>query len=110
MSRFILVLEQGGGCDYTIGCGTKVVELDATDGTMASLEAIEVIDYYGGFAPHETRVAEATIYKVDDAVQLDLDGIRAGRKAEADKAKAKAKEKKERREFERLQKKFGGKP
>lgn len=49
--QFYLWMEQeGGGCDYTIGCGTKVVLLedyDPGDRKAVTEKVKEVIEYHG---------------------------------------------------------------
>lgn len=41
---YVLVIRQTGGCDYTIGCGTKLIPLDAQDIEDAEKE----VDFYIG--------------------------------------------------------------
>lgn len=48
-TRYVAVLTQAGeGCDYTIACGTKVVDLDATSPPAAVEAAKELAHGYRG--------------------------------------------------------------
>jgi len=105
---YVLVMQQGGGCDYTIACGTKVVNLAADNDDEAVEAAEQVMDDHGGFGDYECRVDSARILKVVGSVPFDVKAIRAERKAEAEKEAAAEKEAEERAEFERLKGKFGG--
>jgi uncharacterized protein YlaN (UPF0358 family) len=44
---WFLFLSQGGGCDYTIGCGMTGIRLKATTEEEARAEAKEKLEYYG---------------------------------------------------------------
>ena len=45
--RYFLFLNQGGGCDYTIACGEKLVSLEAETMEQAKEEVKEKLEYYG---------------------------------------------------------------
>jgi len=106
---YILVMQQGGGCDYTIGCGTKVVTLDSTTPEDAVVEAERVVDDHGGFdTAGENRVDSAKILVVTDTVPFDLRAIRLRLERERLEAEAVAKEAKDRAELARLKQRFEG--
>ena len=57
---FIAKVEQDGGCDYTIACGTQVIELKSETLEAAQDELAEMIE--GDLAYYEIKRAE--IYEV----------------------------------------------
>lgn len=105
--KFFLFAEQGGGCDYTIGCGFRLRELK---GATTMEEAIAIAtseDKHGEFMIDLEDIDEATIYQVSAQYKLPLAKITAQRRAatlardkEAERAKKEA-------EFERLKKELG---
>ncbi len=72
---FMLVMEQEGGCDYAIDCGTKIEHLPATTIEDAEADALRIIDEVGGFDEHEGQVDAATIYQVRRVRELDIPAI-----------------------------------
>jgi hypothetical protein len=115
---FYAHVQQGGpGCDYTIGCGHKLVPLKAATLVEAERE-IMVDDAEGdgvGYGtPHyltgEGDLAAVTILEVTRVHEVSLNVHRSDlQRRQAADAAAK-KEAAELVEFERLQKKFGAKP
>ena len=108
--RFIAELQQGGGCDYTIGCGVKVVSLDATDRAGAIQEIEDLLrgdpDEGRPYA-NEQRLEGIIIYAVDDTITIHTEAIYAKiEKEDAERREAEGK-KKRKKEFERLKKEFG---
>jgi len=102
--RFIVELHQDGGCDYTIGCGTKIVPLKAVDRTSALREVQELLaDRYTG----EYSVARAHIYAVAEDFPADVGAIYKAIAAERQAEQDEEKEEEERAEYERLRQKFG---
>lgn len=102
---FIALLDQGGGCDYTIGCDKNWVELKSE-----SLEAAhkELADYIvENHMREEARLEIVTLLQAEEydfdisAVYAEADDAKASRKAEKKAAE-------ERAELERLKKKYGG--
>ena len=108
--RFIAELQQGGGCDYTIECGTKVISLDATDraGAIQEIEDLLRGDPDEG-RPYsgDRRLDVIVIYAVDDTITIHPNAIYEKIEKE-DEAKRETEDKKKRKkEFERLKKEFG---
>jgi len=102
MSKYILIMKQGGGCVYTIACGTLIIEMDATTPAEAQAEAQLEIDYHG-----LDRIDEAAIYEVAAKIIFNIEAVKAEREA-AEAAEAEAqKEAKDRAELARLQAKYG---
>jgi hypothetical protein len=100
-TKFIAILKQSGGCDYTIACGIQEYVLNSTNIEDAKIELSNVIveDY--------PVLESAEIYEVNSTYKIDLNNLY---KIEDDKKKAyknSEKERKEKEDFERLSKKYG---
>ena len=76
--KFIAVLFQEGGCDYTIACGTKVINLKATDMEEADSELYDII--MENYNHRDAHLSTATIYEVSDKQVFDLNEIGHRRK------------------------------
>jgi hypothetical protein len=115
MMRYALILKQGGGCDYTIGCGTKIHWLQSATLEDAKMEAKnlffppddEEAGYYYSGLHREAGVDSATLIEVTSAQELPLREWanvhlkrQAEEKAAADTAKRQA-------EYQKLKKEFG---
>jgi len=100
---FYVVLEQDGGCDYTIGCGTAVVDLQADDRKSALREVENLIaeDY----AYDEQRVWNAYLVQFVENIPIGQIYARLDNEAEADLQEQGELE--DRAEYERLKAKFG---
>jgi hypothetical protein len=79
MSKFFLVMKQeGGGCDYTIACGTKVVPLTADNLEAAKIEVrcqlLEEDDdvIYGYLVDPESDEHLEEAYIVELSHQVDI--------------------------------------
>ena len=115
MITFYAHLEQAGaGCDYTIGCGHKLVRLKAKTHMEAEREIMAYDgdgEGYGGpyYLTGERTLESVTILEVTHVHNVPLnvyrDNLQRGEAAEA----AAKKEAADLVEFERLQKKFGAK-
>ena len=106
MPSYLLVMHQSGGCDYTIGCGTKTVLLG--DCTLAEANAeIEQTLQDHGVGSGDDRVDEVELYEIK-SVGFDFDGYKARKKVERNAEVAAAKEAKDRAELARLKAQYGG--
>lgn len=115
---YIAHLEQGGGCDYTIGCGHKVVKLKATTPAEALAEVKRLV--IGKYLPEdncfedgywdERELQGVTLYEVSTVVKLPLKEWYQDAQNTLAGGKLKKKEEAELKEFERLQKKFAKTP
>lgn len=97
-------LEQGGeGCDYTIACGKKVVNLNATNLEDATKEIGDyIIEWYG----HDSEIECIELYEINNVVNINVDDIYSEQNKLDLEQREKEEEEKERSEFERLSKKF----
>ena len=116
MSKWICVMRQDGdGCDYSIGCGVKVVEVEANGKTAAIQAAINkcyMKDYVTGendpgyYLPRgEGALKSWTLFEITEATDLmylldDANASYKKKEAEAEKAEKLA-------QFEKLRKELG---
>lgn len=120
MKKFIVVIKQHGeGCDYTIGCAQKTVEIEAVDIQQAyerfslmlepNFDEVEDMDWtkdYGGYYD-ERALESAVIHEVVDTKKIDTVGLYAAITTKETKAFVEEQNNIEKEEYERLKKKFG---
>lgn len=106
-SKYLLVRRQSSGCDYTIGCGISITELQAKSLEDAKEEAVEEI---GGYwkGTWDYSISSAEILVVEQRIDLASTLNQAAKRREAEKQELAKKETEEaeRAEFERLKNKF----
>ena len=107
MAKYVLVMTQDGGCDYTIGCGIEVTVLESITSEQAFIDAVNVIDYYGGLSSPKRALSSAVLYEVANEVFIDLEGIRRDRRKKALEVSEAEERKRDEAEFERLKEKLG---
>jgi len=116
--KFLLVREQSGGCDYTIGCGVAVAvhQAESLDALMESMRA-DVVGSYGetygiriDLRGYGDGVSRATVYEIADEREVPIDEWDAQLRAAIAKEETAEEEQQERAEFERLKSKYGAKP
>jgi hypothetical protein len=116
--KYVVHLNQGGGCDYTIGCGQRTITIWAENITQAHERFISMIgsfddddvdwtEDYGGWRCEYWFLATVTIYEVSDEVNVDMKAVYANLDEVEALRKRLAAEDAEKKEYERLQKKFG---
>ena len=77
ISKFIAVIHQGGGCDYTIECGTQMLPLESTNIDDANSELFDIIsEEYTG----ERALESAVIYEVKSEHTFDLADVYEGKR------------------------------
>lgn len=119
MSKYAVILfQEGGGCDYTIGCGVRVDLLNANTLEEARVEARQTLGYinkYGDFEgdlitddnyKHEwkLKLEQALLVEVHEDLPIEEWSSKLIQKLE--QKVRKKQEDKERAEFERLRKKY----
>ncbi len=114
MYKAILV-QDGEGCDYTIGCGISIIDLHALSSDEAYKELKrEVIGewdekdgrFYGEYMD-EQRLESATLIKVIETIQPDISAWYAEAEKIVENHKNSANVNAEKAELERLKKKYG---
>lgn len=105
MAKYVAYLMQNGeGCDYTIGCGKKMITLESTDRESAEKELKDIIiEEYSD----EVMLSSATIIEVSDEIQIDVKSIYNEKKENEKRLKDEKQKMKDLAEYERLKKQFG---
>ena len=98
------LIQDGEGCDYTIACGKKVIDIDATDLDSAYDKLFEIIEEeYTG----DNQLKSVELYEINEIYKIDINNYNSFiRKKILDK-KEKEKNDFELLELERLMKKYG---
>jgi hypothetical protein len=106
MKHFLVIYNQGGGCDYTIGCGIRTERIDATD-----MEAAKRLVYDQIQEEHpsdsEMGIDTCVIFEVTDIFTVDVDSVYQKIDMEKIVLEQARKEAEEREEYKRLKAKFG---
>ena len=102
MSKFLLHLYQGNGCDYTISCGETIKEFEANNELEIKEKLKEYIEYYS-----RESINKATLYEITSNYgEINIDSLFAQDDAD-DAAAVKAKEEEAEKEMLRkLQEKY----
>ena len=105
---YIVLMYQGGGCDYTIGCGKISKIITCTPNELKS-KCIELLDYYGCLEEgSETSLDNFEVYKLGDCLYDNRNYNKWGElyQAEIEALDECEGEKAERAELARLQEKY----
>lgn len=100
----VILVQDGDGCDYTIGCGVKVKPLKARTVEDARAEAQHTI-MSDGSLEREDAIYKAVL--VTSHEDLPVESWKAGMKALRDAEEAEEQKAKELAELERLRAKYG---
>jgi hypothetical protein len=104
-SIFYAFLQGDGGCDYTMGCNLKLVNLKgATTWEDAEKKAAKLYEDYSEYC------SQITILEVNEERDFDVDAYKNKLKAERDMAKAIEEEKKAREQYNKLKERFEKEP
>ncbi len=109
--RFFVWFNQGGGCDYTIGCGQRLVPLPDTIKTVEEAK-VEVFREEGSQPYHRyyysgSDIEKVVIYGVVSEHEVNLDKIENDKATKELIEKLILEEATEKAEFERLKKRYG---
>lgn len=102
--KFIAILKQEGGCDYTIGCGIKVITIQAQDSNQAAQELKKTIKEE--YSSSEFKLSELMFFSVKDQYLIDLNHWYGQFEIEKAQELQKKIKEKELAELERLKKKY----
>lgn len=105
MKTYKAYLNQGQGCDYTIGCGLRVIDITANSMEDAKQKLAETIAEE--YSYDEGRLEKAELYEVEQVFVMDLKAIYQKVADDRNAEKQREKDAKEKAEFERLKSKFG---
>lgn len=106
MKTYKAYLAQAGeGCDYTIGCGLRVIDINAASLDEAKIKLIEEIKE--NYSQEERQVDKVELYEIESITNIDVSELYNLIKQERNAKEQAYKEERERQEFLRLQAKFG---
>ncbi len=107
--KYILLMNQGNGCDYTIACGKEYKLIEAENHDQAVEKAKEILDYFGCVAPDSETLLNCEIYELGDIVanKHDYSGWLAQKKLFLESEENKQKESEERNQLKNLLAKYG---
>lgn len=101
--KYKAYINQGQGCDYTIACGVDIIDLEASSMEEAKKALIkEIKEEYTG----ERALASAQIFEINDIFAVNMKTLMSEIEEAEIEIERKKREEDERREFERLKKKF----
>lgn len=106
-TKFIAYLQQGMGCDYTIGCGNLLWEIEAFDEEEA--KALFKVMIAESCSSEERRLERFRIFQVADEDEIDLKAFYNELDERIKRKEIEKIEEKEKKELERLSKKYGNK-
>ena len=102
--RYLAIVDQGGGCDYTIGCGVKNFIFEA-DGTIQAIEKLhELIEDY--IYSDDYNIESVKMFELSTEIVVPLNGWRQERRRQEQQAESQKQLDKELREYARLKQKF----
>lgn len=114
MAKFYLFEEQSGGCDYTIGCGFRLRELEGvtTMDEAVAMATAENVNEHGDAEPMidvdgELKIDAARILQVVAVNEINLSALFNERYHRRIALVKKEREQKERKAYEELKKKYG---
>jgi len=69
--KYYLIQRQAAGCDYTIGCGIRITQLNATSMPKAKEKAAEEIGGAWRTGTYEIAILSADLLEVSKAINLE---------------------------------------
>lgn len=98
-------LKQGGGCDYTIGCGRTVINIEADSFELAKtkLNLIIMDEYSDGIM----AIDSAELFEVSSVYTAPVADLIKTSKQLRESLDQEDEEKRQRAQYEELKKKFG---
>lgn len=104
MKYKVHLCQAGEGCDYTIGCGHIVINLNSTNMEAAKVELEEKIR--DSYMSMESKLDSAIIFEITNEFYFNIKELDKKIEEEKEEYSRTEKEEREKREFERLKKKF----
>lgn len=102
--KYLVVLSQHEGCDYTIGCGMKTMVMEAPDEKALALQLQEMVK--GDYSSDEFRLESIRFYEIGSTYEVDITKRYSKIDAEREAEKRNAIAAQELEEFNRIKKKY----
>ena len=103
-SYLLYMVGAGDGCDYTIGCNTRLLKLESKDYLEAQREATAII--LENYSSEENRLSHAEVMHVSFSKDLNLNYIYHQKKLTEDLEKQKQTETEEKKLLAQLKAKY----
>jgi len=104
MQKYLAILKQDGGCDYTIACGTKEIKFDAENAKDAAARLKTIIKEE--YSSDEFKLSSLHLFEISHQYIVDINHWYKEFKIEKDNERENAVKKSELAELERLKKKY----
>ncbi len=105
MAKYVLYMDQGEGCDYTIACGKILIPLKSENLEDVRNEVKEKVKYYGCYPDDERQLKTLKVLEITNSYDF-LDDIYTELRDEKRKRKEEELRKKELALLEKLKKKY----
>jgi excinuclease UvrABC ATPase subunit len=102
--KYIGILRQEGGCDYTIGCGINTVLFEAENAIQAAKKLQGIIKE--SYNSNESMLKSANFYQINESYEVDLKIWYQQFSQEKESILEREKREYELAEYERLKKKY----
>lgn len=100
------IKQSGEGCDYMIGCGSKVIDIVAPNMSAAKLKLINEYNEY--YRDSDSGYDVIELYEINDTYELPITDLEEAFREQEMLVEQQQLEEAERIEFERLKNKYGG--
>ena len=106
MGKFVAYIkQQGEGCDYTIACGYKLINLKAASYVAALQELTNIIKE--NYSEDDYRLSSVTLIEVANKWKIDVDKIYLNMESEIESNEIENKNIRDYAEYQRLKRQFG---
>lgn len=109
-TRYIAILHQAGeGCDYTIGCGLNVIELQSSNQMDAINELTRMIegDEDNGSYTGERQLENVDLYEISREIEFNVEDVYNELNQHVEEERISDEETREKEEYQRLHQKYG---
>ncbi len=72
--KYIAILKQNHGCDYTIGCGIKELLIHAVDINDATKELERIIKT--NYLYHESEIVAAELFEINKSIEINVSELK----------------------------------
>jgi len=104
MSYKAYLKQEGEGCDYSIGCGQKLIDLKSITLKEAMIELIQIISRE--YMHPEYRLESVFIFEISNTIDMDIKSVYKKIEAFNKEDDNRLKEDAEKAEYERLKIKY----
>lgn len=103
MQYYIYLKQKGEGCDYTIGCGETIVELNCQHHEL-NKKVSELLDEMEN---SECEIEKVLVFEYDDNIRFDLETYHMRKSAKKEQQELDERTKQDLETLKKLQEKYG---